>query len=396
MKKKKRKLKKWFKIALIILILVISFFILFIVHKISKNKDIDLISNLNIEINSEVYIEDLIKDSKEEITNKNEQIDTKKLGNKEVTITYIKDDELKEYTITVNIIDTISPTIDVEGELALSINSSTDIKNLISISDNSGENIIPVIEGDYDVTKIGEYKITIKATDSSNNLSSKEVTLRVLDNKVAYNSDGSLKDGIYGTAKGYIVKVENSIATVDGNIIVNKTYSLPSTYEPKSPYVKIYAAYCKDCIEDYVMEAFLEMQRDAAKEGLTINIGSGYRSYDTQITLYNNYVSEDGKEAADTYSARAGYSEHQSGLCFDIYPNRPSFTNTEAGKWVNKNAYKYGLVIRFPEGKEEYTGYTYESWHLRYVGKELAQILYNNGDWISLEEYYGLSSIYPD
>ena len=116
--------------------------------------------------------------------------------------------------------------------------------------------------------------------------------------------------------------------------------------------------------------------------------------YKRQAVLYNNYVNKDGVDAADRYSARPGHSEHQSGLCFDLNSIDDSFANTEERKWVNNNAYLYGFIIRFPEGLENETGYQYESWHLRYVGKELAAKLYNNGGWLSLEGYFGLTSEY--
>ena len=136
------------------------------------------------------------------------------------------------------------------------------------------------------------------------------------------------------------------------------------------------------------------MQNDASKLGYNLYISSGYRSYQVQVDLYNNYVSRDGKDKADTYSARAGYSEHQSGLCFDLNGTNGNFLETETGKWVNENAYKYGFILRFPKNKENYTGYNYEAWHFRYVGIKLATILYNNSDWISLEEYLGIDSKY--
>ena len=130
--------------------------------------------------------------------------------------------------------------------------------------------------------------------------------------------------------------------------------------------------------------------------GLNLWIASGYRSYATQKRLYNNYVSSDGKEAADTYSARPGYSEHQTGLAFDLNSVEESFANTDEGKWVKDNCYRYGLIIRYPKGKESITGYIYEPWHLRYVGVKLATKLYNDGDWITLEEYFGVDSKYKD
>lgn len=198
--------------------------------------------------------------------------------------------------------------------------------------------------------------------------------------------------------KGFIITKLNDIYYVDGILMVNKSYPLPSTYRPQTPYKEITKDYLYggDYIENYVMDAYLMMKSDAEKEGISLKITSGYRSYSVQKELYDNYAKRDGKEAADTYSARAGYSEHQSGLCFDLNGTNKNFINTKEGKWLNDNCYKYGFTLRFPEGKEEYTGYMYEGWHFRYVGVELATKLYNNGDWISLEEYYGIDSKYSE
>ena len=202
-------------------------------------------------------------------------------------------------------------------------------------------------------------------------------------------------DGDYLTTNNYTLTIKDGIAYIDGLIIANKTYSLPSDYVPSNPYSgSVDSLSCVDCIDKTVMEAFKEMQADASSLGLNIYIQSGYRSYARQDVLFNNYVSVDGEEAADKYSSRPGHSEHQTGFCFDLNSIEDSFANTDEGKWVNDNAYLYGFVIRFPKGKDEYTGYQYESWHLRYVGKEIAERLYNNGDWLSIEEYYGITSRY--
>lgn len=192
-------------------------------------------------------------------------------------------------------------------------------------------------------------------------------------------------------------KEEKSIETIDGVtyadgiLIVNKTYSLPSSYRaPKSDGYE----FCTTCLTDETLNAFNEMQADAKSLGLNIYISSGFRSYSYQENLYNNYVAQDGQLAADTYSARAGHSEHQTGLAFDLNTIDDSFANTPEGQWIKDNCQKYGLILRYPKGKESKTGYQYESWHLRYVGKELAEKLYNNGEWITLEEHFNLSSTY--
>lgn len=196
-------------------------------------------------------------------------------------------------------------------------------------------------------------------------------------NNVEYQNLG---DGEYLTDKGYTLKVENGIATIDGILIVNKTYSLPENYGGN--------------LTNDVMNAFDQMKADAISMGLNIWIQSGYRSYSRQNGIYNNYVMLDGKEAADTYSARPGHSEHQSGLAFDLNTIDDSFTYTNEGKWVNANCYRYGFIIRYPKGKDNITGYMHESWHLRYVGVDLATKLYNEGNWITIEEYFGISSSY--
>ena len=136
------------------------------------------------------------------------------------------------------------------------------------------------------------------------------------------------------------------------------------------------------------------MFADAKAIGLNIYLSSGFRSYSTQKNLYNNYVATDSKTNADTYSARPGHSEHQTGLAFDVNQIDNSFDNTNEAVWLSNNCYKYGFILRYPKGKSNETGYMYESWHFRYVGKDLAEKLYNNGDWITIESYFGIESKY--
>lgn len=203
-----------------------------------------------------------------------------------------------------------------------------------------------------------------------------------------------LSDGEYVTEKGYTLTIKNKTAYIEGNVIANKTYGIPDNYQPEDPYRPVTGERCNDCIDKNAMEAFQLMQSDAKALGLNIYIASGYRSYQYQVNLYDRYVSTSGKEKADTYSSRPGHSEHQTGMCFDLNSIEDSFANTNEGKWVHENAYRYGFVIRFPKGAEKYTGYQYESWHLRYVGENLAKKLYQNDEYISLEEYYGITSTY--
>lgn len=182
------------------------------------------------------------------------------------------------------------------------------------------------------------------------------------------------------TSKGFKIEVIDDITYIDGIMIVNKTYSLPSTYGSG--------------LTSDTENAFYKMQSAAKKDGITIFVKSGYRSYIDQKIIYNGYVNEDGAEEADRYSARPGNSEHQSGYAVDLNKVDSDFANTPEGKWLNENAYKYGFVLRYPKDGESLTGYMYEPWHFRYVGEDLASKLYNNGLWITIEEYFGITSRY--
>ena len=142
------------------------------------------------------------------------------------------------------------------------------------------------------------------------------------------------------------------------------------------------------------MTAFNEMKVAAKQEGIALWISSGFRSYSTQYGLYNRYVAGYGKNAADTFSARAGHSEHQTGLAMDINYIEDWFGDTKEGKWVAENCHKYGFIIRYPKGKDNITGYKYEPWHIRYLGKEIATEVYNSG--LSLEEFLGITSSYQN
>ena len=173
-------------------------------------------------------------------------------------------------------------------------------------------------------------------------------------------------------------------------ILVNKYNYLTEDYIPEN-LEDINTEYSRSGMKliNYAKEAFEELAQAAKKENMTIIAMSSYRSYIYQENLYNKYVSTDGKEAADTYSARPGYSEHQTGLAVDVYNGDlpyTSFEQTEEFEWMQENAYKYGFILRFPKDKTKQTGYQYESWHYRYVGKEIAKYIHKNN--ICYEEYY--------
>ena len=177
------------------------------------------------------------------------------------------------------------------------------------------------------------------------------------------------------------ITVKDGLTYVGGILIANKTYSLPEDYDPGE-------------LDEDAKNAFEEMKADALKDDIELWIQSGYRSYSLQEELYNRYVEEDGKEKADTYSARPGHSEHQTGFAMDLNIIDSSFEGTPEAIWIEENCYKYGFIIRYPKGKEKITGYMYEPWHLRYIGKENAKKVYESG--LTLEEYLGIDSKYKD
>lgn len=167
---------------------------------------------------------------------------------------------------------------------------------------------------------------------------------------------------------------------IQGILVVNKTYSLPSDYNPG--------------VDSTAKAALDEMTAAAAKDGVSLWIVSGFRSYTKQTSLYNNYVARDGKAEADRYSARPGYSEHQTGLAFDLNSLDQSFGQTKEGKWIAANSWKYGFILRYPQEKEAQTGYMYEPWHVRYLGKDVAKKVYDSG--LCLEEYLNITSVYAN
>lgn len=133
-------------------------------------------------------------------------------------------------------------------------------------------------------------------------------------------------------------------------------------------------------------EAVEELIKDASKSGIELIGTSAYRSYNKQQEIYENNVNIRGQEEADKYAAHAGKSEHQTGLAIDITNKERWFDkSTKEAQWLANNAHRFGFILRYPEGKEDITGYNYEPWHIRYVGKDNAEKIYREG--ITLEEY---------
>lgn len=163
---------------------------------------------------------------------------------------------------------------------------------------------------------------------------------------------------------------------INGILLVNKDYGLPPTFGNGD--------------DPTALAKLQHLQRDAQAQGINIsNSYSGYRSYQYQTKLYNNYVNQHGEEEANTFSAKPGFSEHQTGLTFDLKDfNGQLVEDPITSQWIKDNCAKYGFILRYPEGKEDITGYIYEPWHLRYVGEEAANQIMNNNT--TLEQYLGV------
>ncbi len=190
----------------------------------------------------------------------------------------------------------------------------------------------------------------------------------------------------------YTDTVETDLSLGD-LILVNKYHYLPDDFTPENIVsMNLQYAYDDNSVRDYVYDAFLEMYRAAKEEGYQLITNSSYRDYEWQETLYNNYKTSRGQAYADAYAARPGYSEHQTGLalditCYNCEKNTfDEFPDSEEYQWLLKNSYKYGFILRYPEGKEDITGYSFEAWHFRYVGKDMARKIYNSG--LTFDEYY--------
>lgn len=172
-------------------------------------------------------------------------------------------------------------------------------------------------------------------------------------------------------------------------VLVNKYHYLKDDYIPQN-LVEIYEGYSKPgmyLVKD-AANAYRKMAEDMAEDNLTIRVISSYRNFDYQKKLYEKYAKTDGKRQADKYSARAGYSEHQTGLVIDIDNEilpYERFGETEEFKWMEEHAHQYGFIIRYPKGKEYITGYTYEAWHYRYVGERIATYIKKHN--ITFDEY---------
>ena len=239
------------------------------------------------------------------------------------------------------------------------------------------------------INNYSNYEININNTTLSL-INEKYFVIDYLDRYLKYyknNNDLEYKEIITRVNSNldyeFYVDSKESDLTKEMYTLVNKYNYLNENFIPKD-LVTITGIYARDKAQlvKIAYDNFVKMADNARKENLTIKVTTGYRSYNFQSTLYNNYVKADGVKNADTYSARPGYSEHQLGYSADLTNDKNvsfnSFEKTDEFKWLQDNAHKYGFILRYPKNKEYITGYMFESWHYRYVGFDIATYIYEN------------------
>lgn len=381
--KKKRKLKIKNLLILIIIIIILIFLLLVLFNK--DNNTLEDIGYSNLEI--------------EEL---------EKLSDEELNTIY-------KYNYNSNLIYIITSENYIKEKLDLYINytlkySDIDylkIFNLINHKDFKNKNIEKYIKylKEYDningiIKYVNNYSDKdIKIDDTTLSLiNEKYFIIDYLDRYLNYyneNKDLSYKEVITRINSNldyeFYTNSKESDISKEMFTLVNKYNYLKKDYIPNN-LVNVTGKYARDKAQlvDIAYDNFVKMADAARKENLTIKITTGYRSYNFQSTLYNNYVKADGVKNADTYSARPGYSEHQLGYSADLTNAKNvsfgNFENTNEYKWLQKNAHKFGFIMRYPKDKEYITGYMFESWHYRYVGVDIATYIYENN--ITYEEYY--------
>ena len=358
-------------LSIVFTVLLITFISIIIINPFFK---LELVNNSNITINyGDKYKEygvksrSLLFDLSKKVKTIGE-VDNNKVGSYklEYKVRYLF--KTKRVYRTVNIVDKVNPTITLNGDtnVEMYVNDTYEEAGF-NVSDNYDGDITDkvVIDSNLDNTKVGDYTIKYSVSDTSGNSVEVIRNIKVIDRPVEvkrvinnYDSNSNPDSPTY----------------INGILLVNKKYALPSNYNPG--------------VDSEASAALNNLQAAASNAGYSLPLLSGFRSYETQRVLYNSYVAIDGVEVADTYSARPGHSEHQTGLAFDVGELDYGFGDTPSGAWLKEHAHEYGFIIRYLQGKESITGYNYEPWHIRYVGVSVVTDIHVRG--ITLEEYLGV------
>lgn len=381
-------------------VLVVVFIVLFLIAGVGLfllwwNKDtVDLkVKSLVYEYGEEVKIEgkqvldtkdnDILSSFKADYTNLKSEKGQKypQVGSYKIPIEY-NDGKLRKDTLEIKVKDTVKPEFTKFAEnIKVEKGTSADVQSYFKAKDLSPVEVkIDMDEVDFE--KSGEYTIEVEAVDLYKNKIVKKAKVTVYEEETPNNTDaptknkGNTSDYGNGDASQVTPYTVSEPKYVNGILVVNKKNPVPATYAPGENGV--------------AGEKVRAMIHDMQNAGLDVsNSYSGFRSFDTQAGLYQNYANSYGQAEADTFSARPGYSEHQTGLAFDLlHSNGALVENSAEANWISENAHKYGFIVRYKAGKEHITGYQAEPWHVRYVGS-VATDIYQSG--LTLEEYLGVS-----
>ena len=260
-------------------------------------------------------------------------------------------------------------------ESKLIIKKLNDKNELYFINNDLDKNLISILKEKYFLEKnIFDY-----------------IEYKGLHKKTSY-SDVIAIVNVHANKDWYDNKTISDTDMSKGNLIlVNKYYKLSSDYIPDDlTTISLSYAYDNNRVTKETNDAFINMASRAKEDGITLIANSSFRDYEKQESIYKDFYYSKGIDYADKYAARAGHSEHQTGLSIDIFTNGSSntdnFDSSDAFIWLSKNAHKYGFILRYPKEKEYLTGYSYESWHYRYLGVDTATKVYESK--LTYDEYY--------
>ena len=260
----------------------------------------------------------------------------------------------------------------------------------------------------FSITKIYERKLSNKEIQTINNYEpfkkaknfkqeNSERYIRYYEKNKNLDYEEIVTHVNIGLDYGFYNYITNSDISKNNLILVNKFLKLNKDYVPKN-LEEINSKYFINgnknvrLLKKEAKEAFEKLSNDSIKNNTPVYGQSAYRSYDRQKILYDKSLKENGRFLTDSDTARPGHSEHQTGLSIDVSStktgNMLTFDSTDSFNWMKYNAHKYGFILRYPEGKENITGYKYESWHYRYVGVKTATDMYNKFSNLTFDEYY--------
>ncbi len=372
-RKRKKNNKKMILILIIVIILILSLVYILMPKNYGYNKKA-------IEVFKENDLYEQIKDKKiysktlEEAINQNS-------FNKEYFLEYldIKYIDDKDFISNINKL----------------LNLGYSSKDINAIYDKIPDSVNIIIDSKYNKDIINIMNLSYFRIDNLK----RYLDYDIMEVKSIYDISNIKKDFNYEDVVTYVnanldkeyYSSDNLISNEDASkidVLVNKYHKLDENYEPSDLTIidSKYASGTQKLRKEAQIK-FEEMASDMAKENLKIYAGSTYRSYTYQKGLYDRYVKKDGFAAAETYSARSGYSEHQLGLAVDIVNGKWDYLseNDKEYDYLVKNSYKYGFILRYPRGSEYITGYMFEDWHFRYLGIELATKVFNSG--LTYDEY---------